>query len=110
MASPSGNSGLTGRGEQTGLLVAAAVAPGTFEPSLVQRSLLDEGIVTGLATTLSYVMTVASLDAIEAVATTLSPHVHGHTATLRQRRDILAIDLAVITVRLLAQRALPRRP
>src|SRR5437899_637594 len=110
MASPSGNSGLTGRGEQTGLLVAAAVAPGTFEPSLVPRSLLDQGIVTGLATTLSYVMTVATQDAIEAVATTLAPHVPGDTAPLRQRRAILAIDLAVIPVGLLAQRALPRRP
>ena len=37
--------GLSGRGEQTGLLVAAAVAPGTFEPSLVPRTTADQGMV-----------------------------------------------------------------
>ncbi|MFN8197614.1 MAG: hypothetical protein U0R72_04690 [Nakamurella multipartita] len=59
---------LAGPGDQTGLLVAAAIAPGTFEPSLVPRSLPDQAIVTGIGTTLSYVLSVATQDSIEALA------------------------------------------
>lgn len=102
--------GLSGRGEQTGLLVAAAIAPGTFEPSLVPRSLLDQGVVTGLATTLSYVLTVATQDTIESFASTFAPKMPGASAESRQRAAAALIDLAVIPTGIAAQRALSRRP
>ena len=110
MNAHSGGYGLSGRGEQTGLLVAAAVAPGTFEPSLVPRSSLDQGIVTGLATTLSYVLTVATQDTLEAVAATFAHRLPGGSEASRQRTAAVLLDLAVIPAGLVTQRALPRRP
>ncbi|MGH8826382.1 MAG: alpha/beta-hydrolase family protein, partial [Jiangellaceae bacterium] len=101
---------LSGRGEQTGLLVAAAVAPGTFEPSLVPRGLLDQAVVTGLATTLSYVLTVATQDTIEAFASAFAPRMPGPSAESRQRAAAALLDLAVIPAGLAAQRALSRHP
>jgi uncharacterized membrane protein len=106
----SGGSGLSGRGEQTGLLVATAVAPGTFEPSLVPRNALDQGIVTGLATTLSYVLTVATQDTLEAVAATFAHKLSGGSEESRQRSAAVLLDLAAIPAGLAAQRALHRRP
>ncbi len=102
--------GLAGRAEQTGLMVATAMAPGTFEPSLVPRSLKDQAVVTGLATTLSYVLTVATQDSIEAVASTFSSRMPGDSAESRQRAAAVLLDLAVIPTGLVAQRALSRRP
>ena len=101
--------GLTGRAEQTGLMVATAIAPGTFEPSLVPRSLKDQAVVTGLATTLSYVLTVATQDSIEAAASTFAPRMPGDSAESRQRAAAVLLDLAVIPAGLVAQRALSRR-
>ena len=100
---------LTGWGEQTGLLVAAAVAPGTFERSLVGRSLKDQGAVTGLATTLSYVLTVTAQSTIEAAASLIAPALPGSTEAHQQRNATLLLDIAVIPLGVLAQRALPRR-
>ena len=60
--------GLNRRAEQTGLVVGSAMAPGTFARSLGPRSAVDQGMVTALATTLNYVLTVAAEDALEALA------------------------------------------
>jgi uncharacterized membrane protein len=105
-----GETGLSGRGAQTGLLVAAAVAPGTFEPSLVPRSPVDQGVVTGLATTLSYLLTVSTQDTIEAVASTFAPRMPGASAQSRQRAAVALLDLAVIPVGQAVQRAVRHHP
>ena len=68
--------GLSGRGEQTGLLVAAAVAPGTFEPSLMPRTTADQGMVMARGQCCRTATTVAIRDTIEAIASTL-PEVAG---------------------------------
>jgi len=105
----SGLSGLSGRGEQTALLVGSATVPGTFAPSLVPRSVIDQGIVTGLGATLSYVLTVANQDLIEAAASLVAPRLPGPSAEDRQRTAALLLDLSVIPAGLAAQRLLPRR-
>ena len=105
-----GLAGLRGRGEQTALLLASATVPGTFEPSLTPRSTLDQGIITGLATTLQYVLVVAGQDAVEAAATTLATRFPGESPETRQRDIATLLDLALIPAGLLVQRALPRRP
>jgi uncharacterized membrane protein len=97
---------LGGPGDQTGLLVAAAVAPGTFEPSLVPRNLLDQAIVTGIGTTLSYVLTVTTQDVIDALTSGLA----GRDSGTRQRWWTLALDLGVIPIGIAANRLLTRRP
>ena len=91
-----------GEGIQTGLLIAAAGAPGTFEPSLVPRSLLDQGLITGLAGTLSYVLTTATQDAIEAMASLVVAPQPAATALMRRRRATLALDLIAIPLGLAA--------
>ena len=104
-----GWSGMAGEGIQTGLLIAAAGAPGTFEPSLVPRSRLDQGLITGLAGTLSYVLTTATQDAIEAMASLLVAPQPAATALMRRRRATLALDLIAIPLGLAAHHLLVRR-
>src|SRR5438045_6230 len=53
-------SSLSRHAEQTGLLVASAIAPTTFARSLGPRSAMDQGIVTGIVTGLTYAVTVAT--------------------------------------------------
>src|SRR3954452_16004829 len=54
--------------EQTGLLVTSAIAPGTFARSLGPRSVGDQAFVTGVVTALTYATTVATQDALTALA------------------------------------------
>ena len=54
--------------EQTGLLVASGIAPGTFARSLGPRSVGDQAFVTGVVTALTYATTVATQDALTALA------------------------------------------
>jgi hypothetical protein len=48
-----------GTAPDVGLVVAAALAPGTFAPSLASRTAVDQGLVTGLATGLHYLLAAA---------------------------------------------------
>ena len=100
-------------GVSVGLLVASALTPGTFASSLSPRSARDQGLVTGLATGLHYLMTVGTQDSLQAVAAEV---VRTRSArrpqdpVSRQRVLTLAADLAVIPLGLVLQRALPARP
>jgi uncharacterized membrane protein len=100
-------------GVSAGLLVAAALAPGTFAPSLSPRSAADQGLVTGLATGLQYLLTVGTQDTLQAVAAEYvrsRPAARLQDPVVRQRAITLAADLAVIPLGLALQRALPPRP
>jgi uncharacterized membrane protein len=100
-------------GVSVGLLVASALAPGTFASSLSARSAQDQGLVTGLATGLHYLLTVGTQDTLQAVAAeaarTHSPRRPQDPVAI-QRVLTLAADLAVIPLGLALQRALPPRP
>ena len=100
-------------GVSVGLLVASALAPGTFASSLSARSAMDQGLVTGLATGLHYLLTVGTQDTLQAVAAEVvrsqPPRLLKDPVT-RQRALTLAADLAVIPLGLALQRALPARP
>ena len=100
---------LAGPGDQTGLLVATAGAAGTFEPSLVPRSLQDQAIVTGIGTSLSYLLTVSTQDSIEALAAAVVGWGAGRDDPARQRRAALVADLAAIPLGIAVHRALTRR-
>jgi uncharacterized membrane protein len=97
-----------GRSEHTALLGAAAVVPGTFAPSLTPRTWIDQGVITGLASGVTYLLTVITHDGIEILASRLP--VQGMGRAERQRKAVLMTNLAVIPVGLAAQRALSRRP
>ncbi|HSK57120.1 MAG TPA: alpha/beta-hydrolase family protein [Jiangellales bacterium] len=93
-------------GVQVGLLVASALAPETFTPSLSARSAVDQGVVTGLGAGLHYVLTLGSYDALHAVAAQLSV-----TAGQRGLRradvvaDLVAVPLGVAVARVMPVRA-----
>ena len=95
---------LSRRAEQIGLLAASGFAPGTFARSLGPRSTIDQGVITGLVSALSYVMTVGAQDAL-AVLATAGPA----RSAAELRRRILLADLAAIPAGLALQRALPPR-
>src|SRR4051812_31299400 len=73
---------------EVGLVVAAALAPGTFAPSLSPRSAVDQGILTGLATGLHYLLAAGAQDALVATARIL---VDG-APPAAQRRVAIAVD------------------
>jgi hypothetical protein len=96
-----------------GLLVASALAPGTFASSLSARSATDQGFVTGLATGLHYLLTVGTQDTLQAVAAEVvrtQPPWRLQDPAARQRALTLAADLAVIPLGLALQWALPSKP
>ena len=96
---------------QTGLLVAASIVPETFASSLTPRSWIDQGIVTGLATSLDYLLTVVTQDGVEALASIVAPHLPTPTdAVARQRSAALLLDLAVVPISVAVQWGLARRP
>ena len=98
----------------TGLVVTAGLAPGTFARSLSARSAVDQGLVTGLASGLHYLLTVGTQDALQAAAAELARSAPaarlGADPAARRRRLTLLADLAAVPVGLAVQRMLPPRP
>ncbi len=60
------------RSQLVALLMAVAVIPRTFQQSLMPRSSLDQGLVTGLTMALVYLMGLLVQDGVNAVAETLT--------------------------------------
>jgi uncharacterized membrane protein len=101
------------RSEQTGLLAASAVVPGTFAGSLTPRSWVDQGVITGFTTGVTYLLTLLTHDGIELIASRVAPKLplgSDATAADRQRRAVLLTNLAVIPAGFAVQRAIARRP
>jgi uncharacterized membrane protein len=90
-----------------GLLVASAAAPGTFTASLSARSAVDQGIVTGLATGLHYLLTVSTQDLLETVGR-VGTDGAGMPAAAVGRRTV-AVDCAAAALGLAVSRSLPPR-
>ena len=102
----------SGRAAQTGVLVAATIIPETFAPSLTSRSWMDQGLITGFATSLDYLLTVTAKDTLEAVAAALGS-VRSNAGRSWQRQwppTELLVDLVAIPAGVAAQRLLVRRP
>src|SRR4051794_31467593 len=95
-----------GAAPDVGLVVAAAMAPGTFAPSLSPRSAVDQGLVTGLATGLHYLLAAGAQDALEATARFLGD---GAPSPGMRRARTIAVDCAAVPVGLAVLRALPAR-
>ena len=90
---------IVGRGQQVGLVMAAAAVPGTFTKSLSERTWLDQGLIPGLATGTHFLLTVMAQDAIDAGGTALStalPLPASWTLAQREQAATLLLDLAVI--------------
>ena len=92
---------IVGHGPQVGLVVASAAVPGTFTRSLSDRSWLDQGIITGLATVTHYLITVVAQDGIDLGGTVLArmlPFPESWSIEHRRRVAILLLDAAVVPV------------
>jgi hypothetical protein len=76
------NAGIGGRTQQAGTLVAAAVMPITFQPTLMPRSGLDQALITGISTSLNYAFAALIQDSIEAVALRGARRTSSATSTL----------------------------
>jgi len=92
---------IVGRGSQVGLVVASAAAPATFARSLSERTWLDQGIITGLATGTHYLVSVVAQDAIDIGGSMLAnvlPFPESWSPAERRRAAILLLDVAVVPV------------
>ena len=92
---------IVGRGPQVGLLLASAVVPTTFTRSLSERSWIDQGMITGLATGTHFLLTIVTQDTIDAAGTTLShalPLPDSWSDEQRAATTTLMLDVAVIPV------------
>ncbi|MGY1606734.1 alpha/beta-hydrolase family protein [Geodermatophilus sp. SYSU D00700] len=89
-----------------GLVVAAAMAPGTFAPSLSPRSAVDQGLVTGLGTGLHHLLTVGTQEALESAVRVA---VGGAAPPSARRAATIAADCAAVPLGLAALRAFPPR-
>src|SRR4051812_20022410 len=100
----------TSTAPDVGLVVAAAMAPGTFAPSLSRRSVVDQGLVSGLATGLHYLLTAGAQDAVEATARFLTQDADPRALSpARQRATTIAVDCAAVPLGLAVLWALPPR-
>jgi uncharacterized membrane protein len=100
---------MNNRATLTGILVATSVIPQTFAPSLTPRSWTDQGIVTGVATSMDYLFTVLTGDALDAVATAVAPRLPLARSAPPDRRRLIArliVDAAVVPAGVVAHRAL----
>lgn len=88
-------------------MVAAATAPGTFTSSLSARTVVDQGLVTGLSTGLHYLLTAAAQDALEAAARSLAGD--GSTTSPARGGALVAVDGAAVPLAFAVLRALPPR-
>src|SRR3954465_6659082 len=100
----------TSTAPDVGLVIAAAMAPGTFAPSLSQRSVLDQGLVSGLATGLHYLLAAGAQDAVEATARFLTEGAGPPAVSPARKRAVtIAVDCAAVPLGLAVLRALPPR-
>ena len=89
------------RGTQVGIVAASAAVPMTFTRSLSERSWLDQGLITGLATGTHFILTVVTQDAIDVLGegfATVLPFPRSWSDEQRTRAATLLMDMAVIPV------------
>ena len=89
------------RSTQVGLVAASATVPMTFTRSLSDRTWMDQGLITGLATGVQFMMTVVTQDVIESAGTavsTLLPLPASWSDEQRERAATLLLDLTVIPI------------
>jgi uncharacterized membrane protein len=92
---------IVGRGQQVGLVMAAAAVPGTFAGSLSERTWKDQGLITGLATGTHFLLTVLAQDVIDVGGNALStalPLPESWTDEQRAEAATLLLDIAVIPI------------
>ena len=102
------------RAEQAGLLFAAGNAPLTFQRTLVERSTVDQALITGLSMATNSTIVTVLQEAIQAAArVALVPGGTSGTRMARWSRAAIAADVAAYGAGIVLQRkwrAHPREP
>ena len=103
--------GAGARTQQTGVVLALALQPTTFQRTLMPRSTLDQALTTGICGALDYGFAALIQDTVEAVALRISGATSPELVDPRTwRRASIAGDLAAITLGLAGQTVCrPRR-
>jgi uncharacterized membrane protein len=81
-----------------GYMAAAFVAPRTFQKSLLERTPVDQGIVTGLSMALSYAVAAVLQDGIEATTDKLTKEKPNEIQSLGASAAAIGIGLAMQSV------------
>ena len=103
--------GAGARTQQTGMVMALALMPTTFQRTLMPRSTLDQALTTGICGALDYGFAALIQDTVEAVALRISGATSPAQADRRTwRRASIAADLAAIALGLAGQTACRPRP
>jgi uncharacterized membrane protein len=103
--------GAGARTQQTGMALALAFVPATFQRTLMPRSTLDQALTTGICGALDYGFAALIQDTVEAVALRISGATSPEQVDPRTwRRASIAADLAAIALGLAGQAACRPRP
>lgn len=94
--------------EQAAVFASAVRVPVSFEPSLMPRPWLDQGIVSGASLTASYGVTVLAQEAIDAAVARLA--VRAGLTPVGRRASTGAANLAAVACGLAVRRLLPWSP
>jgi hypothetical protein len=98
--------GAGARTQQTGMVVALALLPATFQRTLMPRSTLDQALATGICGALDFGFAALIQDTVEAIALRISGATSPEQADRRTwRRASIAADLAAIALGLAGQTA-----
>jgi uncharacterized membrane protein len=99
------------RSDQAAAFVAAAGMPLTFQRTLMARSTLDQGIITGASTALSFLATGLVQDAVEAFASrVVNPSGTAPLDDATVRRVSLALDAGAMMTGFAMQMGFRQRP
>ncbi len=114
MTAPNPRPSSVGRASQAGMFFAAAVAPRTFDRTLMPRSNLDQGVITGLAMGLQYGLGELIQETIEGIAASWTHRNRMDTVAEVDdqglRRATMMADLAAIGLGLALQKGLGEVP
>ncbi len=103
--------GAGARTQQTGMVMALALMPTTFQRTLMPRSTLDQALTTGICGALDYGFAALIQDTVEAVGLRISGATSPEQVDPRTwRRASIAADLAAIALGLAGQTACRPRP
>jgi uncharacterized membrane protein len=102
-------SSLSRRAEASGVLVAGANIPLTFQRTLMPRGSVDQAIVTGLSISTNRMVVTLAQEALNAGAVILARRRFGRVDPRALSRAAIALDAGAIGAGLLAQRAFAQR-
>ena len=91
------------------MFIAAASVPRSFQRTLMPRSAVDQGVVTGVMVSGNYATAAFLQDVIEALAERVAGRAYREDRTAWRRLTALA-DLAAIGAGILVQAAVPQQP